>query len=296
MAFIDDIKRNYRNGSMLLRLIYINIAVFVVFRLFAVFAFLFNPSLLGVMKWIEVSSNAWEVLVKPWTVFTYSFTHYDIFHILFNMLWLYWLGRIFMEYFNGKQLTALYIYGGLGGAALYLLAYNLLPAFVHIHGYMLGASASIIAIVVATAVYVPDYKIGLLFIGAVSLKWVALVTVLIDLISIDSINAGGHFAHLGGALVGVIYGLMMRRGHDITAPFNAVIDWIVTLFSSRRGVGAPVGGKAYRSQQETTSRRQDGPSESDLDRVLAKIKRSGYAGLTDEERDLLFNFSSKNRK
>ena len=159
---------------------------------------------------------------------------------------------------------------------------------------MLGASASVIAIVVATAVYSPDYKIGLLFIGMVSLKWVAIVTLLVDLLSINTLeNAGGHIAHLGGAVVGAIYALMMRRGHDITAPLNAVIDALFSLFSrnDKPGVGGPVGGTAFRGSKQQPHTKQ--PDETDLDRVLAKIKRSGYTALTDEERDILFSFSKK---
>ncbi len=281
---------------MLMRIIYINIAVFVVLRLIGLCAVLFNPALMGILKWVEVSSNPWEVLRKPWTILTYAFAHYDMLHILFNMLWLYWLGRIFMEYFTSKQLAGLYVLGALGGAALYLLAYSTLPVF-STQAYMLGASASIIAIVVAMAVYNPDYKIGLLFIGDISLKWVALVTVMIDLFSVDSLNAGGHIAHIGGAIVGLVYALMMRRGHDITAPLNAVIDKVASLFSrkEKRGPGAPIGGSAYRGKAagNNNANASQRPSETDLDRVLAKIKRSGYTALTDEERDILFSFGKK---
>ncbi len=150
------------------------------------------------------------------------------------------------------------------------------------------------------AVYNPDYKIGLLFIGDVSLKWIALITVFIDLMSIEGGNAGGHIAHLGGALVGVLYALRMRRGHDITAPLNACIDKVCSLFDRknrkpRKGPGSPIGGKAYRANNANTNSSQprQEPTEADLDRVLAKIKRSGYTALTDEERDLLFSFGKK---
>lgn len=282
---------------MLMRIIYINIAVFVVLNIINLFGLLFNPEFINALKWVEVSSNPWEVLVKPWTLITYAFSHTDIFHILFNMLWLYWLGRIFMEYFTSKQLAGLYVLGALGGAGLYLLAYSFLPVFARLpQSYMLGASASVLAIVVATAVYAPDYKIGLLFIGQISLKWVALVTVMIDLFSVNTINAGGHIAHIGGALVGMLFALMMRRGHDITAPLNAVIDKVASLFSrkeSKKGPGAPIGGRAYRGNASGNAGASQRPSESDLDRVLAKIKRSGYTALTDEERDILFSFGKK---
>lgn len=296
MAIINELKQKYSAGTMLMRLIYINIAVFVVLNIINLCALLFSPSLIAALKWVEVSSNPWEVLVKPWTLITYAFSHTDIFHILFNMLWLYWLGRIFMEYFTSKQLAGLYVLGALGGAGLYLLAYSFLPVFAHMpQSYMLGASASVLAIVVATAVYAPDYKIGLLFIGQISLKWVALVTVMIDLFGVDSLNAGGHIAHIGGAVVGALFGMMMRRGHDITAPLNAVIDKVASLFSRKgvKGPGAPVGGRAYRGNASASGNTAQQPGESDLDRVLAKIKRSGYTALTDEERDILFSFGKK---
>lgn len=170
MAFIEDIKRNYMQGSMLVRLIIINVAVFVLLHVLVLGALLFNVNGESLLRWVEVPSDLWLLLKRPWTLVTYMFAHYGLLHILFNMLWLYWLGRIFMEYFSPKQLTGLYLLGGWGGAALYLLAYNLLPYFSTSTGFMIGASASVMAIVVATAVYAPDYKIGLLFLGEVSLK------------------------------------------------------------------------------------------------------------------------------
>ena len=293
MAIIDDLKLKYRQGSMLMRIIYINIAVCVLMNMVALVSLLSGIDAVGIFKWIEVSSNPWEVLYKPWTLITYAFAHTAILHILFNMLWLYWLGRIFLEYFTSKQLAGLYVLGALGGAILFLLACNCIHALSSPGSYMLGASAAVIAIVVAAAVYTPDYKIGMLFIGDVSLKWVAIVTVLIDLLSIEGLsNAGGHIAHLGGALVGAVYALMMRRGHDITAPLNAIIDRLYGLFSRKKpGVGSPVGGTAYRGNAQQSS--SGTATEADLDRVLAKIRRSGYSALTDEERDILFSFTKK---
>ncbi len=148
---------------MLMRLIFINIAVFVVLLLFAVGAVLFNGNPDVMTRWAQLPSDLGMLLRRPWTLITYMFTHLDFIHILFNMLWLYWLGRIFMDFFSPKQLTGLYLLGGWGGALLFLLAYNLLPAFAGDMIYLVGASASVMAIVVATAVYAPDYKIGLLF-------------------------------------------------------------------------------------------------------------------------------------
>lgn len=292
MAIIDDIKRSYRQGTMLMRIVYINIAVFVLVHLVALVGIIINVPAQSLVQWVQLPADLGRLAHTPWTPITYMFTHYDLLHILFNMLWLYWLGRIFLEYFTPKRLSALYVLGGLGGAAFYLLAMNLLPHFAGHNSYLMGASASVIAIVVAVAVWAPDYKIGLLFIGEISLKWVAIVTIGIDLLSVDAGNAGGHIAHLGGAAVGAIYATALRHGTDITAPLNAALDWLASLVSRREpGVGQPVGGKAY--GQAHAGPTNDRPTEAEIDAILDKIKRSGYTSLTDHERDVLFSASRK---
>ena len=194
----DDIKNRYNAASLLMRFIYINIAVFVILRLVGVVSFLGTGSSNGLMQWVELPTDLSLLLRRPWTIITYMFSHYGLLHILFNMLWFYWLGRIFLEFFTPRQLGGLYVLGGLGGAALYIAAYNLLPHLSGSQAMLLGASASVMAIVVAVSVYRPDYQINLLFIGGISLKWVAIATVFIDLIGIESDNMGGHIAHLGG--------------------------------------------------------------------------------------------------
>lgn len=303
MAFIDDIKRTYSQGSMLMRFIFINIGVFVILRLIVLVALLAGSDSTGVLGWVEMPGNLWQLLHRPWTLITYMFAHYDLLHILFNMLWFYWLGRIFMEFFSPKQLTGLYLLGGLGGAVLYLLACNLLP---HVpQRSLIGASASVIAVVVAVAAYNPDYKIGLLFIGEVSIKWVAIVTVVFALLSIDSGNPGTGIAHLGGALVGLWYALRIRRGRDITRPVNAVLDTVAGLFNGRsfklprfkrekRASGKrPASNNAQRQQPTSSSVPSDGVTEEELDAILGKIKAAGYDALTDEERDKLFKVSRR---
>lgn len=298
MAFIEDIKRNYMQGSMLVRLIIINVAVFVLLHVLVLGALLFNVNGESLLRWVEVPSDLWLLLKRPWTLVTYMFAHYGLLHILFNMLWLYWLGRIFMEYFSPKQLTGLYLLGGWGGAALYLLAYNLLPYFSTSTGFMIGASASVMAIVVATAVYAPDYKIGLLFLGEVSLKWVAIVTVGIDLLGLEPGNMGASIAHIGGAIVGAAYGLCIKQGHDITRPVNAVIDALLGLFNGRL-LRLPEFKKRRPSNARGASQSPrpntppDTVSEEELDTILGKIKAAGYDALTDEEKDKLFKASRR---
>ena len=306
MTFIDDIKRSYLQGSMLLRIIFINIGVFILLNLVVIVAMLFNVDGREWVSWTELPGD-WSLLIRrPWTLVTYMFVHYNFLHILFNMLWLYWLGRIFMEFFSPKQLTGLYLLGGWGGAVLFLLATCLLPYFTSqpVTFYLYGASASVVAIVVATAVYAPDYKIGLLFLGEVSIKWIALVTVLISLFSLDGGNAGGNIAHLGGAIVGAWYALRIKRGRDITRPLNAVIDACFGLFNGRsfkmptfkRSTGSAKQGSARQSgaqQPNSNNRPADSVSEEELDTILKKIKVAGYDALSDEEKDKLFKVSRR---
>ena len=299
MGFIDDIKRSYSQGSMLLKLIFINIGVFVVLHVVALGFLLMNASN-GIVGWVEVPSDLGLLLRRPWTLLTYMFAHYGFLHILFNMLWLYWLGRIFMEYFSPKQLTGVYLLGGLGGAILYLLAYNCLPYLMAQPGtsYLIGASASVVAIVVATAVYAPEYRIGLLFLGEVPLKWVALVTVAIAILGLDAGNVGGNLAHIGGGIVGAWFALRIKQGRDITRPLNAAIDTVVGLFNGlswklpKREKKS--SAKGNQSQAEPRGARPaETVSEEELDTILGKIKVAGYDALTDEEKDKLFKASRR---
>lgn len=296
MAFIDDIKRIYNQGSMLMRLIFINVAVFILLNLIVIVAILFAADGNALVDWVKLPGNLSLLIRRPWTLVTYMFVHTNLWHILFNMLWFYWLGRIFMEFFSPKQLAGLYILGGWGGAALFLLAANLLPYFSGAGHFLFGASASVMAIVVATAIYSPDYKIGLLFFGEVSIKWVAIVTVAISVLGLDAGNVGGDIAHIGGALVGAWYALRIKRGRDITRPLNAAIDFIVGLFNGRsfkwssrtiKRDKVKRGGAQSSSRGRTTG----GVSEEELDAILKKIKVSGYDALTREEREKLFRVS-----
>lgn len=292
MGIFDDLTTRYRSSTLLVRLIYINVGIFIVLRLVALIGFLFNLPGDQMMHWVEVPSSLNALLHHPWTVFTYMFCHYSIMHILFNMLWLYWLGRIFLEYFNARQLAGLYVLGGLGGAALYLLAYATLPYLAHRQAYLIGASAAVMAIVTGVAVYAPHYRIGLLFIGDLSLKWMAIITIAIVLLGTGESNVGAQAAHIGGILVGVVYGWQMRHGHDLTAWINSCTDGLCNLFRPRRkaGVGKPAGGMAYQYRQAAGSNL---PTEAEIDAILDKIKRSGWGALTDKEREILYSASKQ---
>ena len=256
MAIIDTVKHKWRVSTMLMKLIYVNIAVFLVIRIGAIVCMFAGVSELVWLRWFELPSMPQWLCDTPWTVVTYMFSHFDVLHILFNMLWLYWFGTVFMLTGTQKQVFALYLYGGIGGALLYLLAFNTLPAFAGQASLLIGASASVIAIVVATAVIHPEYRMGLLFIGSVSLKWIAIITLGLFMLGLTGNNAGGHVAHVGGAVVGLIYGLCFKNGRDITKPFNKLIDRMVVAFSGGVRVKRPKAKRFTKSheKQQTAQR------------------------------------------
>ena len=182
-SFSDNLKRQLTTADTLQRLLIVNVVLFIVIRLVNSLTQLYNTPLLDfefVSKWLAVPAAPLVLLTKPWTLITYMFYHWDFMHLLFNMLWLFWMGRIFQEYLGSKKLLNTYILGGISGGIMYILAYNVFPLFANSVGaaYALGASASVLAITVATATLLPDYAISLLFFGPVKLKWIALVTIM----------------------------------------------------------------------------------------------------------------------
>lgn len=307
MAIIDTVKQKWRVSTMLMRLIYVNIAVFLVIRIGAIVCMFAGVSELVWLRWFELPSMPQWLCDTPWTVVTYMFSHFDVLHILFNMLWLYWFGSVFMLTGTQKQVFALYLYGGIGGALLYLLAFNTMPAFAGQASLLIGASASVIAIVVATAVIHPEYRMGLLFIGSVSLKWIAIITLGLFMLGLTGNNAGGHVAHVGGAVVGLIYGLCFKNGRDITKPFNKLIDRMVVAFSGGVRVKRPKAKrftKSHKKQQTETAQKQSQDKrqkdinatpedQAALNAILDKIKKSGYSALTADEKRRLFEVSKR---
>lgn len=303
--FIDKIKRSYKAATVPVRFVMINVAVFVLVRLVALICLLFGIDAMPAVELLEMPSDPIVFLHQPWSLLSYMFLHYDVMHILFNMLWLYWFGVMFHQIFGTRRFVGLYFLGGIGGALLYMLAYNVLPLFNDIQGFLLGASASVLAIVAATAVRQPDYKVGLLFFGSISLKWIAIVTIFIDVISISSSNAGGHIAHLGGAIVGALFAIADRKGVDITAYFNRIVDAIVNLVRRRprlktwnnRFKGSTDTNTDNRNDNRTGNQGNDRRSkmspedEAAMDEILKKIKLSGYSSLTAAEKRRLFEVS-----
>lgn len=294
---IETALKRFASATMLMKIVVINIAVFLVLNIISI-VMIFAGEESGrfiVEQWVAMPGNFGRLARHAWTPLSYMFSQIEPRHLIFNMLWLYWFGIVFQLLSTPKRMIGLYLLGGLGGAALYLLAVNTIPYFAGHGGLLIGSSASVIAIVTATAIMAPDYRMNLLFLGAVSLKWIAIVTIGIDLLSVTGSNAGGHIAHLGGAAVGAIFALGLKRGHDITAPLNSLIDTIVNLFRRRpkvrparfRASGAP---SAPRPKAPSAASAAD---QAELDNILDKIKKSGYSSLTADERARLFDVSRR---
>lgn len=294
---IETALKRFASATMLMKIVVINVAVFLVLNIISI-VMIFAGEESGrfiVEQWVAMPGNFGRLARHAWTPLSYMFSQIEPLHLIFNMLWLYWFGIVFQLLSTPKRMIGLYLLGGLGGAALYLLAVNTIPYFAGHGGLLIGSSASVIAIVTATAIMAPDYRMNLLFLGAVSLKWIAIATIGIDLLSVTGSNAGGHIAHLGGAAVGAIFALGLKRGHDITAPLNSLIDAIVNLFRRRpkvrparfRASGAP---SAPRPKAPSAASAAD---QAELDKILDKIKKSGYSSLTADERARLFDVSRR---
>ena len=295
-GFLTDLKNGFNRGSISLQFIYINAGVFVVTTLVSVFLMLFNMGGASWMEYLELPAYIPQLLSRPWTLFTYMFLHNGALHLLFNMLWLYWFGQLFLSFFSARHFRGLYLLGGLCGGLFYLLAYNVFPYFTpYIYGsYLLGASASVLAVVVATAVREPEYRVNFMFIGAVRLKYVALFMVVTDLLFVTSGNGGGHIAHLGGALAGWWFAWSLRKGTDVTKWINVVFDWFTGGFRVKLKPKKPKmkvnrGGRAEDYDYNARKKRQS----EEIDRILDKLKQSGYSSLTNEEKKRLFDASKK---
>lgn len=277
--------KTFRSASKLYLLIAINVAVFLVINITSELEHLFSQSDLiktYTFDYLALPSYLPKLLIRFWTPITYQFMHAGILHILFNMLWLYWMGQIFEEFLGTKRTVSLYLLGGLFGAAFFVAGYNVFPFFTSgnaaLSGTVVGASASVMAIIVGAATIVPNYTISLMFIGPVKLKWLVLFYVAIDFLGVTGPNAGGQIAHLGGALFGFIYVKQLQKGNDW-------ITSIAGLFKKRSKLKVVANNK----DKNTATK----PRQEDVDRILDKISKSGYDNLTKQEKEILFRASNE---
>ena len=288
------------SGNALYQLIFAIVAVFLAFRIVeVVFAlFLMDSTLFAdIRAYLSVSNDPMEVLTQPWSVVTYMFLHAGFFHILFNMLIFYWFGRIFQEYLGDRRLVSTFLVGGIAGALVFIIAYQVFPALAQraaVAG-MVGASAGVMAVVVGAATLLPDFTLNLILIGPVRLKYIAGFMVLISFLGTAGSNAGGEFSHLGGALYGFLYIKQLDKGRDLGEWLMQGIDKIKEAFTGSSKKQAS-GFKVHRNEQKKKYRTYPGEKDKkadqkEIDRILDKIAESGYDSLTEEERRTLFKAS-----
>lgn len=287
----------YNNAHI--QLILINVMMFVLFGVIKVILEVsqFDTLWASIHDQFAIPARFSEYIVRPWTLFTYMFMHdlSGILHILFNMLVLYWFGRLFVEYLGSDKLIALYLLGGIAGGVLYLLLYNTIPFYIERPSIMVGASAAVLAVVVAVATLLPNYTFFLLFLGPVRIKYIAAFYVFISFLGSVGPNAGGNVAHLGGALLGYVYMKQLQSGINWGGWITMTIEWFKDLFKAKPRVKVSYRKESGSSSAFSNIKAQPGgkPSQDELDAILDKISAGGYESLTKEEKEKLFNASKK---
>ncbi len=298
----DEIKESFRQGTALVKLIYINLAIFLLVKIVYVFFFLFISSSdvqfkaiffqVRYLKYLMLPADLSELLYRPWSMISYMFLHWDFLHILFNVLALFWFGRIFLRYLAGRQLYTTYLLGGFSGAVLYLISYNVFPGLDTSNAQVLGASASVVAILLAISAYAPNYTVYLPLIGPVKIKYIAIVIVALDFIRVASDNAGGFIAHIGGAMYGYIFAFQLKKGRDIGMVFEKMANALSGLF--KKGPRMKVSYKSGASKiDDMHYNKSKAENQKEIDRILDKIAKSGYDSLSKNEKETLFRMSNK---
>lgn len=282
---LKDLKyKVFQSGNPVFLYIGINVLIFVVLTLLNVPFFLSGKGGVAydnlVREYMGFPASLSKLPFRFYTIITYQFFHAGLWHILFNMLWLFWLGNIFLDFLKPRQFHFVYLAGGVAGALLYLLAYNIFPVFATAlpGATVIGSSAAVMAIIVATATLLPDYSMRLLFFGDVKLKYLALAYIVLDLISIASTDAGGSFAHLGGAALGFAYIKLLKNGTDCS-----------NIFKRRPKLRVVKNESASKNNKKNP----DTVNQEEIDRILDKISKTGYDKLNKQEKETLFK-ASKN--
>lgn len=296
VKIVQEIKYSFNKGdNMIRKLILINIGVFLLVNAVRLIAFFAtgNPDTGNVLNhWFYLPADPSRFIYQPWSLFSYMFVHEGFFHILFNMLWLYFIGRIFQEYLGNNKLLRAYLIGGLAGGLLYMAGMNVLPVFrnsVYFPFPLHGASAGVMAVIVGAATLLPNYQIRF-FIFDIKLKYIAFVMVVTSILGMMSVNPGGNLAHLGGVIAGYLYIRQLKK-HT----FLDVWEEKITRFMRRLAGKRKDEKKMYRTYTSHMKVENDRrPDQAEIDAILDKISKSGYDSLTRAEREMLFKASKEN--
>lgn len=282
----------YKTANTLEKLIGLNVIMFILTYVFRALFFLVGINTNYFLDWLVFPKELFDFILQPWSIVTYAFLHAGFIHILFNLIILYFGGQIFLNYYSGKKLINYYVLGAIFGALIYMLSYNLFPAFAGVgKSYLIGASASVMAVFIGITTKVPNLGVRLFLFGNVKLWWIAAFFVIMDIVQMPFGNAGGHLAHLGGAYVGYLYTTQLDKGNDIGKWVENLINTIQSLFESQPKSKAKSKMKTvYKNKSYKKKNAADKEEKQKrIDAILDKISKSGYESLSKEEKDFLFN-------
>jgi len=286
MNILDDLKLQYKLGGVANRLIYWNVACFLISLVLPGILRIFSLDV-NVLQYVSLSSNPADLLWKPWSVISYAFFHSDFFHILFNMLVLNFASQLFLTFFTQKQFLGLYILSAVFAGIVFVASYYLM----NISAPIVGASAAIMAVLMAATVYQPLMQVRLLLIGNVKLWHITAVLLILDLMQLRLENMGGHISHLAGAFFGFVYIKALQNGTDMSLVITRIIDVFANNFRKSPSTPFKKVHKNYSKQpvEKRTSRIVTKDKvQQQIDEILDKISQSGYDSLTKEEKDFLF--------
>ena len=281
MSFLDNLKNRFVTFSIAEKIILINVVCFILPMLLNVFFFLFNISSSTYMNWLQLSPNLVTFIIRPWTLLTYSFIHSGFFHLLWNMVLLFYAGRLLLNLFPDRIFINNYFLGVISGGLIFIGSYALFPVFAGSYPPMIGASAGVMAVFIFICTYTPNQEIRFFFVN-LKLKYLGLAFFFLDVIQIPYGNAGGHMAHIGGALLGFFYARQLAVGRDIGTGFESIWQAVYKRKYLKTVYRAP------QNKSTTTKKSSVGNHQNKIDNILDKISKSGYDSLSNEEKDYLF--------
>ena len=294
-TFTDDIKAEFtKPNNVTIQLLLINAAVWVFLAIVGVLGHFGLGTFTSITNSLFIlPANLDELLIRPWTIRLYAFTHFGFRHILFNLLALFWFGRMLQDLIGSNRVLGIYILSGLTGGLAYIIFAVILQVIPSGSVGLVGASGSVLGVVVAMATLSPDYKINMMFIGPVAVKWMAVIFVFLSFIGLSGGNAGGDLAHLGGALMGFVFIKQLNEGNDLGRPIVDFIYSIPNIFKKKSKIKVTHRSSKKSGTSTNTTAASDSVTQVEIDRILDKISKSGYPSLTKEEKGKLFKYSNK---
>jgi len=278
LTILNDIKLAYNKANIVEKIIYLNVFLFLITAIFTSFT----------IKWLALPTSFNDFLYKPWTLISYAFIHQRLFHILSNLLVLYYIGNLFLDFYSKKQFINFYFLGIIIGGIAFLAKYY----FANKVGAPLGgASAAVSTIFVAITTKIPRYALRLRFIGSVELWVLAAIWVGLSILQLGNPDNGPAIAHLAGAAFGFLYAKQLANGNDIGNWFEKLLNFLFNLFNFKKN-NQPLK-TVYKSNKRTSNTEVSKTKQRKIDDILDKISKSGYESLSKEEKDFLFRSGKK---